>query len=324
MCWVEVSILSSTTSIASSSDEAGEPSGAAIRRVDPGPPPRRLATSPSYGNRCEPRELACWERLGRADRAESVATGRAAVGVARARRRPALDRGGPVARRREGRDHLRGDQEVARHGGRDRRRADPGPEVPGRLGPVRTSRRPRCRPTARGGRPPGDCGVGRGPITVGSSGRPPGSRTRSARSWPWRTVRRAGSELGARTRRYTDVRQTTDSYFVKLGGEPYGGSGPDNHALVGREGLGSSGPTAKAPAPAPAPRAHGARRDLGARSGGLDLLGVAATGRGVRHRQRMDRARARPASTASARTPISQPRGGTSTGSTPPPARTRR
>jgi hypothetical protein len=36
---------------------------------------------------------------------------------------------------------------------------------------------------------------------------------------------------------------TTDSYFVRLGGEPLGGHGPDGHAPVGREGLGSTGPT---------------------------------------------------------------------------------
>jgi hypothetical protein len=41
------------------------------------------------------------------------------------------------------------------------------------------------------------------------------------------------------------VRQPTDSYFVKLGGEPYAGTGPDNHAIAGRDGLGSSGPAPK-------------------------------------------------------------------------------
>jgi hypothetical protein len=39
------------------------------------------------------------------------------------------------------------------------------------------------------------------------------------------------------------VRQPTDNYFVKLGGEPYAGHGPDNHAPVGRDGLGGEGPT---------------------------------------------------------------------------------
>ena len=36
------------------------------------------------------------------------------------------------------------------------------------------------------------------------------------------------------------MRQPTDSYFVKLGGDPYPGAGIDNRAPVGREGLGSS------------------------------------------------------------------------------------
>ncbi len=38
----------------------------------------------------------------------------------------------------------------------------------------------------------------------------------------------------------SDVRQPTDSYFVKLGEEPYGVSGPNNRAPVGRAGLGNA------------------------------------------------------------------------------------
>jgi hypothetical protein len=36
------------------------------------------------------------------------------------------------------------------------------------------------------------------------------------------------------------VRQPTDSYFVKLGDDPYPGAGPDNRAIAGREGLGGA------------------------------------------------------------------------------------
>jgi hypothetical protein len=43
-----------------------------------------------------------------------------------------------------------------------------------------------------------------------------------------------------------NVRQPTDSsYFVKLGGEPYGGQGPDNRAIAGRTGLGTDRPARK-------------------------------------------------------------------------------
>jgi hypothetical protein len=35
---------------------------------------------------------------------------------------------------------------------------------------------------------------------------------------------------------------TTDSYFVRLGGEPFAGTGMDGHAPSGRDGLGSKGP----------------------------------------------------------------------------------
>jgi hypothetical protein len=41
------------------------------------------------------------------------------------------------------------------------------------------------------------------------------------------------------------VRQPTDSYFVKLGEDPYGGNGPNNRAAVGRTGLGFAAPNTK-------------------------------------------------------------------------------
>jgi hypothetical protein len=49
--------------------------------------------------------------------------------------------------------------------------------------------------------------------------------------------------LGAKRADTPDVRNTTtDSYFVRLGGEPSDGYGPKGGAPVGREGLGSSAP----------------------------------------------------------------------------------
>jgi hypothetical protein len=68
---------------------------------------------------------------------------------------------------------------------------------------------------------------------------------------------------GAKRADTNDVRQpTTDSYFVKLGGDAPIGQGPIGRAPTGREGLGSSG----------APRKHRRRRGVRGRAVFLALL----------------------------------------------------
>ncbi len=60
----------------------------------------------------------------------------------------------------------------------------------------------------------------------------------------WRTE--PGLNSGRKRADTRNVRQPTDSsYFVRIGGEPYAGHGPDNRAIDGRTGLGSAGPVTK-------------------------------------------------------------------------------
>lgn len=76
------------------------------------------------------------------------------------------------------------------------------------------------------------------------------------RSWPPPTENPVGSELGRESRRYTDVRQTPESYFVRLNVDPHPGV-PDSRAVNGRAGLGLDTPASS--------RRHRHRRGGGGR-----------------------------------------------------------
>ena len=158
-CSVICSSRSSTTSIASSSDDARRSSRAPVRRTSLRARPlddADLAFVPRLAASGGARRAGSGSD--RADRAEAVATGRARpLRIARTRGgRPELDRGGAAARRRQGGDRSRHDRAVAgRPSWPGWRGRAPGPElVRARIGRYVEPRRAGLGP-APGRRAPG-------------------------------------------------------------------------------------------------------------------------------------------------------------------------